>query len=220
MNKYEQQMEQLYKYFADLVIIQYRNAPDNRAFIKSMVDLIFANNLLMQIKDNCVDINKSIGAQLDVVGKWLGVNRDYSGVSLWQKKWFSLPLYSTIKDNSYTEYQGGFSNYSNFEENNGGFLMYSNIQDVITSINKMGDNYFRPLCQLKAIKNSINHTCKNIDEAIWQWSNGEIYTTWEIMSVTYNYPARAKLLMELALSKNLLPAPTGCSIILKEINND
>lgn len=217
MNKYEQQMEQLYKYFADLVIVQYRNAPENRAFVKKMVDLIFANNLLMQIKENCVDLDNSVGTQLDVVGKWLGIDRYYNGVELWTKKWLSFPLYSTIKNNSYENYQGGFSTYSNFADNNGGFLMYRDIQDVRTKVNAMGDNYFRPLCKLKAIKNSINHTCKNIDEAIFQWSNGEIYTTWGFMEVTYHYPSKAKLLMELAQYKNVLLAPTGCSIILEEI---
>lgn len=217
MNIYNQQMEQLYKYFADLVIVQYRNAPENRAFIKELVDLIFANNLLLQIKDNCVDLNKSVGAQLDVVGKWLGIDRYYDGVELWSHKWLSFPLYSTIKNNSYSDFQGGFSTYSNFADNNGGFLMYSDIQDTKTRVNAMGDNFFRPLCQLKAIKNSINHTCKNIDDAIYQWSNGEIYTTWGTMSITYHYPKKASLLMQLAQYKNVLLAPTGCSIILEEI---
>ena len=71
-------IENLKEYFADLLIIQYRGAKRNRDFIKFLVDLIFANNLAMEIKDKTVNIEESIGTQLDVVGKWVGVDRYYA----------------------------------------------------------------------------------------------------------------------------------------------
>ena len=158
----EDLLEELKEYFADLLIIQYRGAERNRKLIKFLVDLIFANNLAMQIKEKTVDVENSEGVQLDVVGKWVGADRTYAG-ELWDKKYLSFPLYSTIKDNSYSEFQGGFSTYTNFADNDGAWLMYTDWQNIRTQVNKMGDLFFRKVIQLKIMKNSLRNTCKNID---------------------------------------------------------
>lgn len=203
----------------DLLIVQYRQSPKNRALIDLMVELIFANNLILKIRDLCLSVENSVGAQLDVVGKWVGIDRYYNAIDLWEQPYLSFPYYSTIQDNSYDQYQGGFSTYSNFADNNGGFLMYQNWQDIRTRVNQMGDDYFRTLIKLKIIKNSINHTCKNIDDAIWKWSGGNVYTTWSTMELTYHYDSSYKNIMTLAGYKNALPCPTGCNLILEEITN-
>lgn len=214
---YIEALKSLQEYFADLIIFQYRYSPENRALIKNLVNLIFANNLALQIRDLTVDVEKSIGAQLDVVGKWVGVDRYYGG-ELWTHPYLAYPYYSTIKDGSYNQYQGGFSKYTTFEDNDGGFLTYKTWQDVRTKINQMGDEYFRALIKLKIIKNSINHTCKNIDNAIWEWSNGNVYTTWGVMELTYHYNSLYKDIVTLAHKKNVIPKPTGCTLILEELS--
>ena len=214
---YEEILKTLEDYFCDLLIIQYRQAPENRTLIKELVNLIFANNIALQIKDLTVDINKSIGVQLDIVGKWLGLDRYYNGIELWNKVYFSLPSYSHIRSGNYNPYMGGFSNYTNFNTIQGATLTYREQIDIRTALNKLGDEIFRPLLKLKAIKNSINHTKKNIDEAIYQWSNGEVYTTWEVMKLTYNYSSNYKTVMELAQLKNVLLVPCGCEVEIKEV---
>ena len=210
-------MENLREYFANLLIIQFRGAEKNRNLIKFLVDLIFSNNLALEIKDKTVNVEESVGAQLDIVGKWVGIDRLYTG-ELWTHKYLSFVNYSNIINDNYSQFQGGFSSYSTFEDNNGGFLTYKTWQDVRTKVNKIGDEYFRALIKLKIIKNSINHTCKNIDDAIWSWSEGNVYTTWDIMQITYHYSSLYKDLMLLAKDKNVLPKPTGCSLILEEIS--
>lgn len=213
---YTEALQDLQKYFADLLIIQYRNSNKNRALISNLVNLIFANNLALQIRDKTVNINDSIGAQLDIVGKWVGIDRYYYG-NLWTHPYLSFPDYTTIKNDSFSEYQGGFSTYENFADNNGGFLTYDAWQSVRITVNEIGDEYFRPLIKLKVIKNSINHTCKNIDNAIWDWSNGNVYTTWGTMTLTYHYTSQYKDLITLANYKKALLKPTGCTLILEEI---
>ena len=213
---YEQILKDLQEYFANLIILQYRYAPENRQLIAKLTDLIFANNLALKIRDLTVDVDKSIGAQLDVVGKWVGIDRYYGG-ELWDRPYLSFPLYSTISTSSYNQYQGGFSLYSTFADNDGGFLTYKTWQDIRTKINQMGDEYFRSLIKLKIIKNSINHTCKNIDNAIWEWSEGNVYTTWDVMKVKYHYDSSYSNIMTLAQYKNVLPRPTGCTLEIEEI---
>ncbi len=214
---YDEILTSLENYFCDLLIIQYRNSVTNRAMVKELVNIVFANNLALQVQDLCVDVKKSFGAQLDVVGKWVGIDRYYTGFALWDKKYFSLPNYSNIKNNSYNEYMGQFSDYTNFSSLKGAFLMYKSYRDILSKQNEMGDSFFRQMIELKIIKNSIRFTRKKIDTAIYQWSNGEVYTTWDRMALTYNYPASYRQTMELAQYKNALPVPCGVSLILKEI---
>lgn len=210
---YTATLEQLKEWACDLLILQYRQAPKNRAFIKTIANLIFADLLPLQIRDLCLNVDKSVGVQLDVVGKWVGVDRYYNSVDLWNKTYTALVNYSNVSDNDYENHQGGFSSFPTFLDGGGGFLTYQLWQDTRTAINQMGDDYFRQIIKLKIIKNSINCTNKNIDDAIWKWSEGKVYTTWGVMEVTYHYPQDMANTMFLAAYKDVLPAPTGCTVI-------
>ena len=214
---YNLELENIKTWFKDLLIVQYRQSPKNRALIDLMVELIFAKNLILQIRDLCLNVEKSEGAQLDVVGKWVGLDRYYNAIDLWIHPYTSLVYYDNIQASSYDQYQGGFSTFENFDSHEGGFLTYEAWQDVRTRVNQMGDEYFRHLIKLKVIYNSINHTCKEIDDAIWSWSDGKVYTTWGVMEVTYHYDSSYKNVMTLANYKKILPCPTGCTLILEEI---
>jgi len=176
-----------------------------------LVDLIFANNILLKMRYG-FDIETAEGEQLNIIGKWIGVDRFYPSTNIWNRPYTALVNYSNVQDDEYGDFQGGFSTFSNFEDNNGGFLTYLTYASTRTQVNEIGDEYFKPLIKLKIIKNTINYTMKNIDDAIWQWSDKQIYTTWDTMKVTYHYPESLSTLMELAVYKDLLIAPIGCTI--------
>ena len=287
---YNLELQNIKDWAKNLLIVQYSQAKKNQALIEVLVDLIFANNLPLKIRDLCLNVDESVGAQLDVVGKWVGIDRYYNGIDLWEQDYTALVNYENISSGTYEQWQGGFSTFENFENhvisvsvteatfksavNNeegtyvfkysssqwtldsisvtpgnygisyigtaaegdkitviykddiistkiystktGGFLTWEAWSDTRTKVNAMGDDYFRSLIKLKIIKNSINHTCKNIDDAIWKWSNGQVYTTWDVMEVTYHYPTSLHNLMQLASYKNVLIAPTGCTILTEE----
>lgn len=289
---YTEILEQLKEWACNQLIMQYRYAPKNREFIKVLSDTILANVLILKIRDLCLNVEESIGAQLDVVGQWVGIDRYDNAIDLWEQPYTALVNYSNVADNTYEQWQGGYSLYSNFEnhlisivlnevifknavnyqentyvfkytasgwqldgenitisnygitypltnniaindtitinyfddiitykitsDNMGGFLTYKAWQDTRTKVNQMGDDIYRQLIKLKIIKNSIVFTNKNIDDAIWKWSNGQVYTTWGVMEVTYHYPSSMHNLFQLAVYKNVLLAPTGCTINLIE----
>ena len=213
---YQVELNNIKNWLKDLIIIQYRQSKKNRALIDLLVELLFANCLILQIRDLCLNVDKSIGAQLDVVGKWVSLDRYYNGIDDWEHNYLSYPYFTTIANNTYDTFQGGFSSYTNFSDNDGGFLMYKDWRDVRTKSNTFKDDVYRRLIKLRIIKNSINHTCKNIDDAIWTWSDGNVYTTWGVMEVTYHYTPTFRNIMTFANYKNILPHPTGCNIILKE----
>ena len=226
---YIKELENIKSWAKDLIILQYKRAKKNQQTIDLMTELLCANNLILQIRDLCLSVENSIGAQLDVVGKWVGLDRYYNAIDLWNHPYTALVNYENISSGNYEQWQGGFSTWENFEQNNGGFLTWEDWINTRTKVNAMGDAYFRALIKLKIIKNEINHTCKNIDDAIWAWSNGNVYTTWDVMKITYHYTGNTILnagtsseinlhnLMQLAVYKNVLVAPTGCEIEIEEL---
>ncbi len=209
---YAQILQSLENYYANLLIIQYNGKPRASATIKLFVRLLYVNVILLQIRD-AFDWKKAVGTQLDIIGEWVGVNRFYSGQLFDFHPWFALIDWNEEPDNL----QGGFSTFDTFEETEGGFLDY---QEILPTQNKLNDTAFRIMIGLKIIKNSINATCKNIDDAIWDYFEGKVYTAWQPDELTYYYSSELSEVMQVALSKNVLPCPTGIKIELKEIINN
>lgn len=113
--------------------------------------------------------------------------------------------------------QGGFSTFANFESLEGGFLDYENIRPTQ---NRLNDQAFRIMIGLKIIKNNITATCKNIDNAIWDYFGGKVYTVWSADELTYYYSPELSEVLEVAKNKNVLPCPTGVRLFLKEIREN
>jgi len=208
---YQNILLELQKYYANLLIIQYNGLPKATATIKMLVALICANMILLQIQ-NGFDWKTAVGQQLDFIGKWVGVDR-YITVGLYDNhNWFSLIEITGAT----SQFQGGFAEISNFDTNPGGFLTPELGSSQLANLS---DENFRFLIGLKIIKNSIAHTCKSIDDAIYEYSNGEIYTTWDLTNrvLTYNYPTVSGGIMEVALVKGVLPCPPTCSVTIRGI---
>lgn len=94
---YLEELNKIKTWIKNLIIIQYRQSRKNRALIDILVELFFANNLIPQIRDLCLSVDKSEGAQLDVVGKWVGVDRFYNGIELWEHRYLSFINYSDMR---------------------------------------------------------------------------------------------------------------------------
>lgn len=202
-------LKELENYYANLLIVQYNGKPKAMATVKVLARLIWINIILFQIRD-AFDWLTAVGVQLDIIGKWVGIDRFYKGQLFDFRPWFALIDWNRESDNL----QGGFSMFETFETLDGGFLDY---QNILPTQNRLQDEQFRTLIGLKIIKNNMVFTCKNIDDAIWNYFNQQVYTTWSPMEVTYHYPSELNVIMEVALDKNVLLAPTGVTIRLQEI---
>ena len=169
---------------------------------------------IFQVRD-AFNIENAIGAQLDIIGEWVGINRFYEGQLFDFHPWFSLIDWNDPNPDSL---QGGFSTFETFNELEGGFLDYQNINPTQ---NKMPDETFRTLIKLKIIKNNINHTAKSIDDAIYEVFGGNVYTVWDLEAreLIFYYASEYNNILEVARRKNLLPYPPAISIRLEEITN-
>lgn len=200
----------LANYYVNLLIIQYHNKPKARATIYFLAGLIYANTALLQIRDG-FDLKTAVGIQLDTVGEWVGITRFYNGQLLFLQPWFSLINWNGTPDNL----QGGFSTYENFDTLEGGFIDYSTIKPTQ---NRLADDSYKIMIGLKIIQNNIIHTAKNIDEAIWNYFNGQVYTVWAGKTLTYYYQPEYREVLQVAYAKNILPHPVGVQIELMEIS--
>lgn len=211
---YAATLQQLQDYYSNLLIIQYNGAKKATATIKMLVDLILANLLIFQIRDG-FDWRTAVGAQLDIIGQWVGVTRTYNGSLYWGKTYLAYPSANDLTPSDNTDnLQHGYSDYQTFETDNGATLTYSELGYLEQELD---DDNYRTVIGLKIIKNNLNQTAKNIDEAIWEYFNGQVYTTWEAHRIIYHYPAELTNIMEICNYKNVLLAPTGVSIVLREI---
>lgn len=199
-------------YYINLLIIQYHNKPKAKATVELIVTLIWMDMIIFQLRD-AFDWRTAIGKQLDIVADWVGTSRFYNGQLLFLRPWFSLIDWDSTPDNL----QGGFSEFDNFEELFGGIIDYDTIKPTQ---NQLADDALRLMIGLKIIKNNINFTAKNIDEAIWDYFNGDVYTVWKNKTLTYWYKSELREVLNVALLKNVLPKPTGVLVDLKEILED
>lgn len=211
---YLQSLEELKIYYANLLIVQYNGLPKASNTIKLLVDLMYANMLLMQIRD-AFDWRTAVGKQLDIIGQWVGINRKYNGSLYWGKKYLAYPEYPLLyPDVDTSSTQHGYSNYSTFTTDLGGQITYANAGFVEQSLN---DNDFRFIIGLKIIQNNINHVAGEIDKAIWTYFNEQVYTTWLPHQIIYHYPAELSTIINVCYTKGVLLAPNGVEIILSQI---
>ena len=208
-------LNSLLDYYSNLLIIQYNGKQKASATIKMIANLILANLLILQIRDG-FDWRTAVGVQLDIIGKWIGVTRDYKGSLYWGNTFLSYPNSNQLVPDDTTDLlQHGYSDYTTFDTDTGGVLTYDNLAFVEQSLS---DEDYRIIIGLKIIKNSINQKAKNIDDAIWSYFGGEVYTTWQPHEITYHYPASMENIINVCNYKNVLLAPTGVSIRLSQIS--
>lgn len=211
---YSKILQQLQEYYANTLIVQYNNKPKAKATIEELTKLLYANMILLQIRD-AFDWETAVGKQLDIIGQWVGVSRSYNIPSMSGRVLFSYPETSKlIPDDITTTEQFGYSDYSTFDTLEGGILRYDDLKGIDSQLN---DYDYRVVIGLKIIYNSINHTAGEIDNSIWEYFNHTIYTTWSPHILTYNVPAEYMNLMQICLHKGVLPAPIGTEILLTQI---
>lgn len=206
---YEEISKQLQDYYSNLLIIQYNGKTKAKATIELLARLVWSNMTLMQIRDG-FDWETAEGAQLDVIGQWVGVSRDYTNDGTWGNAFLAYPSW----DDSTDTLQGGYSDYTNFDTLEGGVLTY---EDLNTFKQELNDDNYRIIIGLKIIKNNIINNQGNIDKAIWDYFEGKVYTSWQPHRLTYYYDSSLSTVMNICFKKGVLPTPTGVKVNILEI---
>lgn len=203
-------VQALVDYYTNLLIIQYHNKPRAKATIALLIQNLIASGVMLDVRDG-FNIDTAVGAQLDILGKYIGIDRFYVDQDL--HDYFSLVTYDDPID---PPERWGFSDYDTFNtffEN--GTLNYNSILVTDFSLN---DDDYRQLLKLKIIQNNSNHSHKDIDAGIFQIFGTDVRAdSTGNMHMIYFVPANMTELIAAAIAKQVLPRPMGVGItIIKE----
>lgn len=170
MIDYTEQVEQVKEYYADLLILQYKLCTRARETIKLFAGMYLGDGVVFQLND-CLDIDTAEGAQLDLIGKILGVKRSIAGLTV-GKKYFSF-------ESAPTPY--GFSDKNQLSE--GYWKKYNN---SIGSSTDLFDDDYRKLLKFKADFNLRGGSMAALDNLYYKHFGDDLkMTNNQDLSVTY-----------------------------------
>lgn len=197
-------IQNLIDYYVNLLIIQYNDKVKARETIALLVDELLASGIYFDVRDG-YSVEEAIGAQLDVIGEYVGVDRFYQGVDF-------DGIYFGFSNANEDEEVGveGFSDASDFLNKDGIFLGAS---DVISVDKKLNDDDYRILIKLGIIQNTSNYSDKEINDNLFNFFGNSLYAVDNYnMTMTYFVPSNLTQLIKAIIYKQLLPKPMGVGI--------
>lgn len=232
-------LQELIDYYVNLLIIQYHNKPKAQETIELFVRELLADDIFFQIQDGYnlrtnaevwsddtlvvwddntlklwsdtggATIILAVGKQLDVLAKYVGIDRYYRDLGL--INFFGLATYS--EDDPDADEKFGFTDYADFDDDDlNGTLTY---HTVISVNNRLVDDAFIQLIFLKILQNTSNYSHASIDDGIWMLygpavrpeSPGDMLMTYFVSS--FEPPS-----IPAAIAKKLLPRPMGVGMVV------
>lgn len=226
-------IQEIIDYYVNLLIIQYNNKENARGTIDALVSSELANGVVIDIRDG-FNIDTASGAQLDILGKYIGIDRFFLG-NLYPDNYFGFfdaENPSDLFDNVY-----GFVDANNPED--GAFLsddftddftldyslstesfFFLDAEDVVADELRLNDATYRTLLKLKIIQNHSNHSFESISSSIYDFfSDKTIVTDNYNMTMSYLIGDASSNLIIAALQKEVLPRPIGVGMEVLDGNS-
>lgn len=240
-----QTIQELIDYYVNLLIIQYHNQPKAQATIALFAEVLLANGIALDVlngynlipsqfppgtwdqplsiwdaPDEMWDEGLSgvaIGAQLDIIGKYVGLNRYFPELII--TDYFALVPYSQYNALPSSPPEFGCSTYANFNNYSyNGTLQYN---DLVTTNEALTDANFYTLIQLAIIQNNMNYSFGAIDRLLFQFFGTNIRAEYpSAMHMVFFISSALTPLMQAILYKKLLPVPIAVgALVVSNINN-
>lgn len=189
-------LDDVKKYYADLLILQYRNKTKARETIKIGVDIYTGDGLLLQLAD-VLNIDTAQGAQLDIIGKILGCPRNVPGISN-ETKYFTFH----VDENSL-----GFSTIGHPS-----YGVVKNRTNSILAMYVLTDEEYRPLLKFKAFLNIWRGDMGSMDRALYTVFGDNVnLKNNQDMSISYEV-TQANTTIEAAQQLGYFRAPIGVAV--------
>jgi hypothetical protein len=193
------------EYYAELLLYQYINQPKARATIEAFVDIALVD-LLPQTIEQSFNIETAIGAQLDIIGEYIGLSRKLS-IPVF-RDYFTFDDQESLSDETF-----GFTDYESLETNASTYF-YSYI-NTVSGESSLNDDDYRVLLKLKLFLNSSQNTYFEITAALKQFFGTKI-VMYDQLNMKINYfisdEVTNVLIISIAELAGLLPKPMGVLI--------
>lgn len=194
MPDYTQDIQDVKNYYADLLILQYRNKPKARETIKIGADIYLGDGVIFQLQD-ILDIDTAEGAQLDIIGKILDCPRVVQGI-------YNDMIFFQFYDGPDSV---GFSTVGNPQGGN-----FRTIQNYNQSEYSLPDDDYRFLLKFKSAVNVMRGSERGIDDALWNVFQGDVLLkNNHNLTITYIVSAERTLAALAAKQLGYYRAPEG-----------
>lgn len=191
-------------YYKDLLIAQYKDKINANKVIDFFIK-DFPYNVLFQLKDNnAFDLETAVGVQLDILGRIVGVDRNYQDLTLNNA---NAPFFGMSK----SVLLDGNDMFTGFAKTltNGKILSGS---DILAS-RILSDDVFRIVIKYKIIQNYTNNSEKDITDSLFNFfGNDIIATSADNMEIFYFTTQINSNLIKIIFKKKILPKPIGVKI--------
>jgi hypothetical protein len=201
--------DQLVAYYVNLLIIQYKALPKAQATIAAISSTIVADQIVAQVRDG-FDPATAVGAQLDILGQYVGAPREIPGFTPVNEYW-ALPSYNDPN----TGYSG-WARYTDVVIPSNYWRSYTTTDATLT----LTDGQMRSLILYLVALHASDHSNESIDNLFAQFFGGYATVTDNgNMTVTYTHDAThdPSILFQIVNFIGALPHPAGVAIDVVEI---
>jgi hypothetical protein len=197
-------LEEIVNYYANLLIIQYNGKQKAKETIELNVNTLLSDNIVCEVQD-AFNLETAVGAQLDILGKYIGVDRFFASSAALIGEFFSLTSYPTLG----TDSEIGMTDFANYDTDIGGFASYEDLLATQT----LNDDDYRTILKLRIVQNNSDHSHKSIDDGLFIFfANSLIMSANENMTMVYFVNNSVFRLSLIAFSKGVLPRPMGVKL--------
>ena len=200
-----QEIEDLIQSYVNLLIIQYADKPNAKQQIEDYTRGIVNNDIFGQIQD-AFNLDTAVGDQLDILGKYIGIDRNGQQQEITEGIDFFSVLADDVTKNDDAVGTVDSTQFLNFTSH----ILCAELTDSTTS-QVLDDEAYRFILKLRIIQNAINHSDKEIDDAITQVFEGDLIPSSAdgTMTMTYLVSSESLTFTIIALQKEALPKPMG-----------
>lgn len=186
--------------YQKLLIVQYRMKPKAKATVRLLANQSLCDGLTLDLM-RAFDLDVSLGAQLDILGRIVGVPRNVYGLDL-------VHTFFELTDYEEETPTVGFGRYLDNPYSTDLFLRYNT--DATYS---MSDFEMREVIRMKIIQNNIWSNLKDLVEALYAGFGSEItLVDNKDMTIEYDSSLAFKNVILVCEFLDILPRPMGVSI--------
>lgn len=197
---------ELIAYYINLLILQYRSKPRAQGTIEALITALMIFDVIRQV-ENGFDVDTAIGAQQDIIAKYVGTQRVVTPTSDAVNFFASIP-YADISANI-VGFVGSIRNDVTTLPPYNQLTYETNIASSVT----LTDTEFRLLIQAKIFQNTMSHTVDGTFRFLQEFFPANtIFSDNLNMTITYIFNESVRRTAEIFLAEDALPRPAGVAL--------
>lgn len=197
------ELEDTKNYYIELLLYQYINQPKARATIGALVDVALCDLLPKSIND-AFDLETATGAQLDILGEYIGIQRAIDTT-------IDRGFFTFEDDQNPVTLLYGLTDYRDPGLN--ADVLFKQYIDSSNVINTLDDDEYRILLKLKSIVNRSNNSLYEINSILFELFGSDILVYDQLdMTISYFVKTSIARIIDIASEQKLLPRPMAVGL--------